>query len=572
MDLADFKARLPILDIVGGYVKLQRAGSFWRGRCPFHQEKTPSFTVTEARGTYHCFGCNEHGNAIDFLMGVENLDFVEAVKRAAELSGLPEPLAQKSPETERAKELKDALAEAASWFARNLRSDGGGGARAYLDGRGINETSIEVFRLGYAGDGRDTLSRHLTKQGFSDDQLVDAGISGRSEHDSSLYDRFRDRLIFPIADPQGRVVGFGGRTLGEAKAKYLNSPEGPAFRKRELLYGADLAKAARRSGKPVIMVEGYTDVIALHQAELGHGVAPLGTAVSAEQLKLLWRFADNPVICLDGDAAGVRAAARTAEIALETIQAGRMLGFAVLEAGDDPDSLIRAGKGEELSRRLSDAMPLERFLWEAISREARVGGADQRAVLNRRVRELKGSIRDEDVRRAYGDAWYFRLRNLSGRPQKQVSPLRQKSDLRPRQTGAAEVLNPLLARPLLIERFAEELSAIRFEDPTLDSFLAVLLDWYARGNTLETSSIIDHLTRQGFDGVIETLKHYPTISAHSDETAEIARYAMILEVRARHATRHRVRSSLSERAIDASADEVEREVAAADRVMNQIDG
>ncbi|MFP4271261.1 MAG: DNA primase, partial [Alphaproteobacteria bacterium] len=334
-DLADFKARLRVVDIVQRYVRLTRHGPLHKGLCPFHREKTPSFTVTASRGTYHCFGCGAHGNALDFLMAIEGLSFAEAVRRAADLTGLEPPVSEAHrPETDRKRALSELLEAAARRFRARLDAADGSPVRAYLARRGLSPATIARFELGYAGGGRAALTEALTATGVAVGDLVDAGLSIVPEDGGAPYDRFRERLMFPIRDGRGRLVGFGGRALADgAKAKYLNSPEGPLFQKRELLYGAP--GLDRRVGRGrVHVVEGYMDVIALAQ----HGVAavaPLGTAMTEAQLERLWRLDDAPLVCLDGDAAGLAAAGRLAERALAVLQPGRSLAFALLPAGED---------------------------------------------------------------------------------------------------------------------------------------------------------------------------------------------------------------------------------------------
>ena len=320
MSLDEFKARLPLVEIVARRVRLTRRGHEHVGLCPFHREKTPSFTVSEPKGFYHCFGCQQHGNAIDFVMATEGLEFAEAVARLAELSGLPLPwrAATRAPAPDQT--LFAANEAAARWFAGRLGTASGAEAAAYLTRRGVDRATIERFGLGYAPAGRTALKDALLAEGYAEAQLVAAGLLVQPE-DGAGYDRFRHRVMFPIHDRRGRVIAFGGRALGDAPAKYLNSPETALFHKGEVLYGLALAREAVRARGTVIVAEGYMDVIALAQAGLGHAVAPLGTAITETQLGLLWQLADEPIVCLDGDDAGLRAAARLVERALPAAQA-----------------------------------------------------------------------------------------------------------------------------------------------------------------------------------------------------------------------------------------------------------
>ena len=361
--LEEFKARLPLVEIVARHVRLSRRGREHLGLCPFHQEKTPSFTVSEAKGFYHCFGCGQHGNAIDFVMALEGLDFSQAIQRLAELTGLPAPRRDGAPAPAVDQTLYAANAAAARWFAGRLESAQGAQAAAYLAGRGLDRDTILRFGLGYAPDDRTALKRALQAEGYPETTLLEAGLLTRPDDGDASYDRFRQRVMFPIQDRRGRVVGFGGRALGEARAKYLNTAETPLFHKGELLYGLALARPAVRERGTVVVAEGYMDVIALAQAGFANAVAPLGTAVTEAQLALLWQLADEPVVCLDGDEAGLRAAHRLIERALPLLKPGKSLRFALLPAGQDPDSLLRAararGAGAPARRRVAaDRVPV----------------------------------------------------------------------------------------------------------------------------------------------------------------------------------------------------------------------
>ncbi len=355
ISLDEFKARLPLVEIVARRVRLTRRGHEHVGLCPFHGEKTPSFTVSESKGFYHCFGCQQHGNAIDFVMATEGLEFADAVARLAELTGLPLPwrAASRGPAPDQT--LLAANEVAARWFAGRLASPSGAAAAAYLTRRGVDQATTLRFGLGYAPAARSALKDALLAEGHAERQLIAAGLLVQPE-DGASYDRFRERVMFPIHDRRGRVVGFGGRALGDARAKYLNSPETPLFHKGEILYGLALAREAARAKGTVIVAEGYMDVIALAQAGLGHAVAPLGTAISEAQLSLLWQLADEPIVCLDGDDAGLRAASRLIERALPLLKPGKSLRFALLPAGQDPDSALRTWGRESLAARLDEAL------------------------------------------------------------------------------------------------------------------------------------------------------------------------------------------------------------------------
>src|SRR5215467_13720165 len=321
--LDELRARLPVSEVVGRRVKLRKAGREWKGLSPFNQEKTPSFTVNDQKGFFHDFSSGKHGDIFDFVMETEGLTFPEAVERLAGMAGLPVPKASKEAQAreERRKTLHDVVELAAKFFEATLAARVGAKARGYLADRGLDAATQLKFRLGYAPAERFALKEHLGKEGISSDDMVEAGLLVAGDDIPLPFDRFRDRVIFPITDLRGRVIGFGGRALdADAPAKYLNSPETPLFHKGAMLYNGAAARTAAHQGARVIAVEGYVDVIAMVRAGFAATVAPLGTALTEEQLALVWRMADEPVLCFDGDAAGRRAAYRAVDLALPLLR------------------------------------------------------------------------------------------------------------------------------------------------------------------------------------------------------------------------------------------------------------
>ena len=322
--LDELRARLPVSEVVGRKVRLLRKGREHSGLCPFHNEKTPSFTVNDEKGFYHCFGCGAHGSVIDFAMETEGLSFPEAVEKLAGQAGLQVP--QSSPEErERAKvrsTLYDVLEQVCDWYEDQLTRPGGRQAYDYLKQRGFTDETIGRFRLGFAPDGRGKLLQAMESRGIERRQLVEAGLIKLPEGGGDPRDYFFNRVMFPITDGRDRVIAFGGRILGDGQPKYLNSPETPLFHKGRNLYNYAMAREASKDAGTVIVAEGYTDVIALAQAGLPNAVAPLGTALTEEQIGLLWRIADEPVLCFDGDNAGERAALRAAERAMPILKPG----------------------------------------------------------------------------------------------------------------------------------------------------------------------------------------------------------------------------------------------------------
>ena len=415
--LEELKARLPVSEVVRRRVKLMKAGREWRGLSPFTSEKTPSFFVNDQKMAWFDFSSGRNGNIFDFLMATEGLSFPEAVERLAADAGLPLP--KISPEAEeqdkRRAGLHEVLEFAARFFEGELLRDTGAKARAYLAGRGLGLETQKRFRLGYAPPDKFALRDALAAKGASREILVEAGLLIGGEDIAVPYDRFRDRVMFPICDRSGRVVAFGGRALEkDVQAKYLNSPETPLFHKGGLLYNHHHARQAAHEKGAVIAVEGYIDVIAMAVAGFPHTVAPLGTALTEAQCMLLWKMAEEPVLCFDGDRAGRKAAYRAVDIALPLIGPGRSLRFALLPEGQDPDDLARSGGTAAIEDVLGQALPLVDLIWLRETEGDALATPERRAGLERRLTELCGAIQDETLRRYYAADFRDRLAALFG--------------------------------------------------------------------------------------------------------------------------------------------------------------
>jgi len=432
--LEELRARLPVSEVVGKRVKLKRAGREWKGLSPFQQEKTPSFTVNDQKGFYHDFSSGRHGNIFDFVMETEGVTFPEAVERCAAMAGVAVPAAtpDAARQEQRRKTMHDVMELAAKFFSDTLASRVGAKARGYLADRALLPSTQVQFRLGYAPPDRFALKEHLGGQGISTDDMVETGLLIGGDDVPVPYDRFRDRVMFPITDARGRVIAFGGRALEkDVPAKYLNSPETPLFHKGDNLYNLAAARQAAHNGAQLIVVEGYVDVIAMVTSGFGGAVAPLGTALTENQLALLWKMADEPILCFDGDRAGQKAAYRAADLAMPHLRPGKSLRFALLPEGQDPDDLARSGGRGAIEEVISAARPLAEMIW---SREIEGGSfatPERRAALEARINELSNSIRDEVVRRYYRQDLIERLsrtfapepRNF-GRPAYGESPRR----------------------------------------------------------------------------------------------------------------------------------------------------
>ena len=506
--LDELRARVAVSTVAGRRVKLVKKGREYSGLCPFHSEKTPSFTINDERGFYHCFGCGANGDVISFVTETEGLNFVEAVEQLSALAGLemPRPDRQAREKSARRASLYDVTEAACAWFEAQLQGAQGAVARRYLADRGVTAQSCRGFRLGYAPP--DGLQAALATQGIATDKLVAAGLV-KARDSGGCYDFFRGRVIFPITDRRGRVIAFGGRALGEAQPKYLNSPDTELFHKGKVLYNMAAARQATRREENLLVVEGYMDVVALTQVGFSAVVAPLGTAVTTDQLLELWRMVREPVICLDGDAAGLRAAGRAVARALPELGDGRSLRFATLPAGEDPDSLVQRGGAGAFGDVLAQARPLSDVLWQdlraAQSLETPERRAAFRAALRRRVgvigdRETQDEYRREMFRRL--DALFAPQKKSDRRPFQSVPPLRRLPPP-PRRVNLIHraeqvLLAALINHPMVLAQHVEELAASRLSDSRLQALLHELLMQIMRDPDLDSASLKAHLFAKSF--------------------------------------------------------------------------
>ncbi|TAK47995.1 MAG: DNA primase [Xanthobacteraceae bacterium] len=413
--LDELRARLPVSEVVGRRVRLKKAGREWKGLSPFNKEKTPSFTVNDQKGFYHDFSSGKHGDIFGFLMETEGVTFTEAVERLAAMAGLAVPAAtpDDARRAQRRKTLHEVMELAAKYFAETLASRTGARARGYLADRGIDAATQLKFRMGYATPERFALKEHLGGHGVSVEDMGEAGLLIAGNDIPIPYDRFRDRVMFPITDLRGRVIAFGGRALEkDVPAKYLNSPETPLFHKGDNLYNLASARLAAHNGAALIAVEGYVDVIAMVGAGFEATVAPLGTALTENQLALLWKMADEPLLCFDGDKAGRAAAYRAADLALPLLRPGKSLRFALLPEGQDPDDLARSGGRAALDEVIAAARPLADMIWAREVEGDTYATPERRAALEARVGELANTVRDEVVRKYYRQDLAERLRRF----------------------------------------------------------------------------------------------------------------------------------------------------------------
>ena len=420
--LDEIRERVPISSLIGQRVTFDRKktnqsrGDFW-ACCPFHGEKSPSFHCEDPKGRYHCFGCGVSGDHFRFLTEMDGISFPEAVERIADMAGmdLPQQTPQDIEREARRATLAEAMVMAVEFYEQQLQTPAGAKARAYLRDRGVSARIQKEFRLGYAPESRNGIKSYLAEKGVPKDVIDNSGLVVAGEDIAVSYDRFRDRLMFPIEDGRERPIAYGGRALSDdVPAKYLNSSESDLFSKGRVLYNLARARKASRDAGTLIAVEGYMDVIALADAGVAHAVAPLGTALTEDQLALMWRIVDVPVLCFDGDQAGQRAAYRAAETALAGLTPGKSLRFAVLPEGKDPDDVVKAGGREAFEAVIAKSRPLSEVLWTRETMAKSYDTPEGRADLEGRLKKLTALIGDETVRRHYAQDMRERLQNAFG--------------------------------------------------------------------------------------------------------------------------------------------------------------
>jgi DNA primase len=531
--LDEIRARLPVSAVVGRRVKLTKAGREFKGLSPFNAEKSPSFFVNDQKGFYHDFSSGKHGDIFSFVMETEGLGFGEAVERLAADAGvtLPKMSAEAEQREVQAKGLVEVMALAEAYFQDVLKGSNGGKARTYLDGRGIPREIWAEFGLGYATGERFALRDHLAGKGVPSELMIEAGLLVHGEDIAVPYDRFRDRVMFPIHDVRGRVIAFGGRAMSaEVSAKYLNSPDTPLFQKGRVLYNHHRARKAAHDRGTVIAVEGYVDVIAMTRAGFGNAVAPLGTALTEDQLGLLWRMTDEPILCFDGDKAGRRAAFRAIDVALPHLQPGKSLRFALLPEGQDPDDLLKTSGASAIEGVLERAMPLVDLFWSRALEAGPVDTPERRAAFEKRLREQLQVIPDDNLRRYYREdmdrrlAAQFqpqrmeRVRNVPGRYQRsggRQMPMQAgasiRESIRPSEslvrtaifarTGTisareALILTELIREPERLPRHADALGQIGFLHADTRDVSRAMLDFFARAEAGESALTAEALAAE----------------------------------------------------------------------------
>jgi DNA primase len=495
--LEELRARTPLAALIGRRVKLSRSGRHWKACCPFHGEKSPSFYVYE--DGYHCFGCGAHGDAIGFVMQSQGASFMEAVESLAGEAGLdvPKPSAAAEAAERQRLDLHDILLGAAEFYQQNLFAAQGAPALAYLRNRGLTDATIRRFGLGWSGEGRGALAQRLAAQDVAPARLMEAGLLRPGDDGAPRGELFYNRVMFPIRDRRGRVISFGGRIMGDGQPKYVNGPETPVFSKRRTLYGLDFAREAVRGGAVAVAVEGYMDVIALHQAGFGGAVAPLGTALTSDQLEALWQLSPAPVLCFDGDAAGGRAAARAADVSLPFLLPDRTIRIATLPAGEDPDTLIRGRGPGAFKAALDAARPLAEALYDLLQEAGGAESPEQRAAFRARLAAAAAKIGDKGLAGEYRRALMERFFQSTRRGAAPAARLRAPRPHPAEATANAERLRTLTAillrHPGLLPRLEEAYGALPLPPPA--QRLHHALQPYADdADNLDFESLIAHLT------------------------------------------------------------------------------
>lgn len=549
--LEELKARLRPSDVIGRKVKLQRRGKEWVGLSPFTNEKTPSFYVNDQKGIFKDFSSGLGGDIIKFVQETERLEFMEAVAQLAEEAGLELPRAtpEEAAREDRRTRLKRACAEAADWFEARLHGKTGLAAQAYLrDRRGLGPDAWRRWRLGHAPDDWRQLRGHMLQKGFTDDELTAAGLVRRSEKGGEPYDVFRNRIMFPIADAAGDIVAFGGRALDpDDKAKYLNSPETELFHKSRLIYNFKKAREALGYGERggLIVCEGYMDVIALGEAGFGNAVAPLGTALTDAQLALIWRAGPDPVMCFDGDGAGLRAAHRAVELALPHLLPDRSVYFCLLPEGQDPDDVLRQPRGrDEMATRLGEAIALSEMLWRRERDAEPLDTPEREAGLEDRLQKAAARIEHAGVRAAYERSLRQRMRDhfFDLRRRRQGGGKAARDGGRHSQRAAGErglrssakvrglgLLVRAANNPHLVDHHGETLAEARFPDPDIAAARDALFDLYDRGEALDRLHLSAHLRQSGKERAARLLDEYPDPPTIQPGSAEAREWLIALE-------------------------------------------
>ncbi len=525
----DLVQRIDIIEVISNQIEIKKAGREYKGLCPFHTEKTPSFTVSQEKGFYHCFGCGAHGTALGFLMDYGNQTFIEAIEELSKIAGVEIPKTkQDRAKNKKNKSLQELTAEIMGQFIQNLSQSEK--AIAYLKNRNIDGKTAKKFSIGFANDSWDDI---LKKFGTSDTRvkkLLDCGLIIKKD-DSGYYDRFRNRIMFPIRDNKGNVLGFGGRIIDDGEPKYLNSPETQLFKKGQLLYGMFESKEALRSSSEAIIVEGYTDVIALSMNGFGNALATLGTATTDTHIKNVFRFANKITFCFDGDRAGKDAAWKACEICLPNLTAKKEVGFLILPDNQDPDQIIASSGPQLLKKLLDDALPLSDFLIQTIKKEFAVNTINGRAMAAEKsmslVNKIPGGIYKDlmiekiasELKMKVSQLKNIRTQARMGNIQRKSSPLKEK-DYRRRPSLIRQAIKILIHYPDLAKNINLEKTFHFIDDKGIKVFDEIL-NFIQSRESIKSATISEHFQDKNIRVQLKKMIAEPLLISEQEATNEL---------------------------------------------------
>ena len=535
----ELRSRVSVADVVAEKVKLTRKGREYTGLCPFHNEKTPSFTVNEAKGFYHCFGCGAHGDIIKFEMEANNLPFMDALEKLAGKAGLPMPKFSKehSAEQEKRQSLYDIMELAAGFYERTLYLREGAHGLEYFRRRGLDDELIKKFRLGYA-PANNALKAYLGSKGVNEHDMAELGLIAIPEdRNRSPHDFFRERVMIPIRDKRGRVIAFGGRIMGDGQPKYLNSPETPVFNKRKMLYNINFARDAGFSARNFIICEGYMDVIALDKYGFSYAAAPMGTALTEDQIMEAWKIVPEPILCFDGDGAGIKAALRSVDRALPILSAGYSLKFMFLPDKMDPDEFLQAKGADAFAKMMENTTPLMQLLWDKNFKGQPSSTPEQKALLEKNIMEEVAKIQDEKVRAYYVQEMQKRIYENLGRGtlkpllspkgnfSKSNNAPRRRSEIKP-PLGDIDlrfITAAMLIFPELIGEFEEKLLMFDITKFSLYNLLQAIIEVFHQDYNITSAALSESIKNKGLAKELNSLWEVSMLTSQKPTFIDIKR-------------------------------------------------
>ena len=530
--LDELRNKISIVDVVSQKVKLTRKGREYLGLCPFHNEKTPSFTVNEAKGFYHCFGCGAHGDIVKFEMEANHLPFMDTLEKLSHRAGLSIPKFSKesSAEQEKRKSLYEIMELAAAFYEKNLYLSVGAKALEYFYARGLDDELIKKFRLGYAPN-NNGLKAYLSSKGINEHDMSELGLISTPDNKSQTsHDFFRDRVMIPIRDKKGQIIAFGGRIMGDGQPKYLNSPETPVFNKRKMLYNINFARDEGYKAKNFIICEGYMDVIALDKFGFSYSAAPMGTALTEDQIKEAWKIVPEPILCFDGDNAGQKAALRSVERALPILKAGYSLRFMFLPDKMDPDEFLKAKGKDEFLNLMQNTTPLMQLLWDKNTKDKPASTPEQKALIEKTLMEEVAKIGDEKVKNYYVQEMQKRIYETYGRgtlreySAKSVNYRRKSSSIKPplNDIDIRFFLASMIVYPELIGDFEEKILMFDITKFKLYNMLQFTIDIFHKNSDIISENLIE-LLKINFEKDFNSLWEVSMLKSQNPRINELKR-------------------------------------------------